>query len=71
MCMFSNVAQQEATEQQRKLAEDILGVVGVLIQAGYILNDMLDETVEGQRCVLLLLRVRPKLIICQWRWLRT
>ena len=69
--MFSNVAQQEATEQQRKLAEDILGVVGVLIQAGYILNDMLDETVEGQRCVLLLLRVRPKLIICQWRWLRT
>ena len=42
MCMFSDVALLEATEQQRKLAEGILGVVGALIQAGYILNDMLD-----------------------------
>ena len=48
MCMFSNVALQEATEQQRKLAEGILGVVGVLIKGGYILNDMLNETVKGR-----------------------
>ena len=48
MCMFSNVALQEATEQQRKLAEGILGVVGVLIKGGYILNYMLNETVKGR-----------------------
>ena len=28
MCMFSNFGLREATEQQRKLAEGILGVVG-------------------------------------------
>ena len=48
MCMFSNVGLREATEQQRKLAEGILGLVGVLIKGGYILNGMLEETVKGR-----------------------
>ena len=48
MCMFSNVGLREATDQQRKLAEGILGVVGVFIKGGYILNDMLNETVKGR-----------------------
>ena len=48
MCMFSNVGLREATEQQRKLAEGILDVVGVLIKGGYKLDNMLNEVVMGR-----------------------
>ena len=48
MCMFSNVGLREATEQQRKLAEGILDVVGVLIKGGYKFDNMLNEVVKGR-----------------------
>ena len=48
MSMLSNVGLREATEQQRKLAEGILCLVGVLIKGGYILDNMLNETVKGR-----------------------
>ena len=40
MCMFSNVGLRASTEQQRKLAEGIIGVVGVLIKGGYKLDKL-------------------------------